>query len=117
MSFGAAFYRGSDACLLVLDVTCEQSFKALDVWKKEFLNGANITNSANFPFVVLVNKMDEDPSKHVVSINDVRQWCEINGGIPMYETSAKTGANVDAAFMDIATRVVQTTKSETRFVE
>ncbi|BFU23218.1 Rab family GTPase [Entamoeba histolytica HM-3:IMSS] len=110
MSFGAAFYRGSDCCLLVLDVTNEASFKSLDTWKKEFLNGANVTNPNDFPFVVLVNKMDEDPSKHVVSVSDVKQWCENNGNIPLYETSAKTGAQVDTAFLDVATKVVQSMK-------
>lgn len=110
MSFGAAFYRGSDCCLLVLDVTNEQSFKSLDTWKKEFLNGASVTNPNEFPFVVLVNKMDEDPSKHVVPIQAVKEWCENNGGIPCYETSAKTGAQVDTAFLDVATKVVQSMK-------
>ncbi|KAL7714569.1 Ras-related protein Rab-7b [Entamoeba marina] len=112
MSFGAAFYRGSDCCLLVLDVTSEQSFKSLDTWKKEFLNGANVANPSNFPFVVLVNKMDEDQSKHAVSISEVKQWCESNGSIPCYETSAKTGAQVDGAFLDVATKVVQSMKTE-----
>ena len=110
MSFGAAFYRGSDCCLLVLDVTNEASFKSLDTWKKEFLDGANVTNQNDFPFVVLVNKMDEDPAKHVVQLSAVKQWCENNGGIPMYETSAKTGAQVDTAFLDVATKVVQSMK-------
>ena len=110
MSFGAAFYRGSDCCLLVVDVTNEASFKSLDTWKKEFLDGASVTNPNDFPFVVLVNKMDEDPSKHLVQLSAVKQWCENNGGIPMYETSAKTGAQVDTAFLDVATKVVQSMK-------
>ncbi|ELP95054.1 GTP-binding protein YPTC5, putative [Entamoeba invadens IP1] len=113
MSFGAAFYRGSDCCLLVLDVTNEQSFKSLDTWKKEFLNGANVTNPKDFPFVVLINKMDEDPSKHTVNVNAVKQWCENNGAIPYYETSAKTGLRVDQAFLDVATKVVQSMKEVT----
>ena len=108
MSFGAAFYRGSDCCLLVLDVTNEASFKSLDTWKKEFIDGAKVSNPHEFPFVVLVNKMDEDPSKHVVQLSMVKQWCEANGGIPMYETSAKTGSNVDTAFIDVATKVIRT---------
>ena len=108
MSFGAAFYRGSDCCLLVLDVTNESSFKSLDTWKKEFIDGADVPNPNEFPFVVLVNKMDEDPSKHVVQLSAVKQWCETNGDIPMYETSAKTGSNVDTAFIDVATKVIKT---------
>ena len=107
MSFGAAFYRGSDCCLLVVDVTNEASFKSLDTWKKEFIDGADVPNPNDFPFVVLVNKMDEDSSKHVLQLSAVKQWCETNGDIPMYETSAKTGANVDTAFIDVASKVIK----------
>ena len=36
-SIGSAFYRGSDACVLVFDTTAGASFDALDNWKKEFV--------------------------------------------------------------------------------
>ena len=36
-SLGVAFYRGADACVLVYDVTSQNSFKTLETWRDEFL--------------------------------------------------------------------------------
>ncbi len=36
-SLGVAFYRGADCCVLVYDVTSNNSFKSLDSWRDEFL--------------------------------------------------------------------------------
>ena len=36
-SLGVAFYRGADACVLVYDVTSQNSFKTLEIWRDEFL--------------------------------------------------------------------------------
>merc|ERR1719174_3242513 len=37
-SLGKSFYRGSDACILVYDVTNRSSFESLEIWRREFLN-------------------------------------------------------------------------------
>ena len=66
-SLGVGFYRGADACLLVYDVTDPHSLDHLEHWRKEFLEqvgGGGIGGglgdaSAQFPFVVLGNKMDK----------------------------------------------------------
>ncbi|MGH3054673.1 MAG: ADP-ribosylation factor-like protein, partial [Gaiellaceae bacterium] len=58
-SLGVAFYRGADACLLVYDVTDPKSLEHLDSWRAEFikqLGGGD--EMANFPFLVLANKVD-----------------------------------------------------------
>ena len=106
MSFGAAFYRGSDCCLLVADVTNDHSFKSLSTWKKDFLEGSGTADPMSIPFVLLLNKVDEDGSKHVVDIGAVRKWCQDNNDMPFYETSAKTGFHVDEAFLSVAERAL-----------
>merc|ERR1719493_318546 len=50
-SLVSKFYRGSDACILVYDITNPQSFERLDFWMEEFLNEADIRDSSRFPFV------------------------------------------------------------------
>merc|ERR1712035_225582 len=57
-SLGVAFYRGTDCCVLVFDVTSTTSFKALDSCRYEFLIQASPRDPENFPFVVLGNKVD-----------------------------------------------------------
>ena len=64
-SLGVAFYRGADCAMLVYDMTDPHSLDNLDHWRKEFLQqvGGPISslsaNSAQFPFVVVGNKMDK----------------------------------------------------------
>eukprot|EP01083_Nonionella_stella_P290697 989125_1 len=37
-SLGNAFYRGADACILVYDITDENSYKQIDDWKTKFIS-------------------------------------------------------------------------------
>ena len=56
-SLGVAFYRGADCCVLVYDVTSQQSFRNLESWRDEFLIQASPRNPEEFPFVLLGNKV------------------------------------------------------------
>ena len=75
---GVAFYRGADCCVLVYDVTAQNTFRSLDSWRDEFLivsvceendalkiaafafslQQAGPRDPENFPFVLLGNKID-----------------------------------------------------------
>lgn len=98
-SLGVAFYRGADCCVLVFDVTDPNSFQHLDSWHDEFLIQASPRDPDHFPFIVLGNKCDLD---NKVSRNRAEMWCKSKNDIPYYETSAKDGHNVDAAFQAVA---------------
>mmetsp|Transcript_77164 Transcript_77164/g.213906 ORF Transcript_77164/g.213906 Transcript_77164/m.213906 type:complete len:207 (+) Transcript_77164:201-821(+) len=100
-SLGVAFYRGSDACVLVYDVTSLKTFQDLKHWRREFLSQASPKDPDNFPFLVLGNKCDVDKSKHTVSDAMVAAWCEENNAIPAYTVSAKDGTNVEQAFLSV----------------
>ena len=58
-SLGVAFYRGADCCVLVYDVTSQQSFRNLESWRDEFLIQASPRNPEEFPFVLLGNKVSQ----------------------------------------------------------
>ncbi|KAE8623649.1 hypothetical protein XENTR_v10005683 [Xenopus tropicalis] len=53
----STFYKGSDGCLLVFDVTDEDSFSCLEFWRKDFLDKIP-PPIADFPMIVLGNKID-----------------------------------------------------------
>lgn len=57
-SLGVSFYRGADCVLLVYDVTSRNSFRNLELWYEEFMTHACPENPANFPFVLIGNKVD-----------------------------------------------------------
>lgn len=111
-SLGVAFYRGADACVLVYDVTDAASFSKLDSWRDEFVRCADIKDPRDFPFVVIGNKADIDASRHVVKAADVKAWCDAKGGIPHFLASAKTGDNVEAAFLTVVKAAAKSVKIE-----
>jgi len=42
----------------------------------------------------------------------VEQWCQKEGGLPFFETSAKESINVDKAFEQVARLILAKTKEE-----
>ncbi|XP_011001607.1 PREDICTED: ras-related protein Rab7 [Populus euphratica] len=112
-SLGVAFYRGADCCVLVYDVNVMKSFDNLNNWREEFLIQASPSDPENFPFVVLGNKIDVDGgNSRVVSEKKAKAWCAAKGNIPYFETSAKEGFNVDAAFQCIAKNALKNEPEE-----
>lgn len=123
-SLGVGFYRGSDAAILVYDITDVHSLANLEHWKTEFLNhvgggsGIGMMSSSNmpqFPFVVVGNKMDKEKDRRV-PFQRAEEWCRDQSGsgaggvaaysqyasLPHFEASAKTAWNVQEAFEEVA---------------
>ena len=99
-SMGPSFYRNSDCCALVCDLTDEKSFEAIESWRKEFLNQLSPKDPDNYPFVLLGNKCDKTEERKVQEIK-IKQYCEIKK-LPYFETSAKNNQNVENAFEEVA---------------
>ena len=57
-SMGQSFYRNSEICILVFDITDSESFKNIESWRTEFLEQLNPPNPNEFPFVLIGNKCD-----------------------------------------------------------
>lgn len=95
-SMGTAYYRGTDACILVYDITSRISFEHLGSWRKELIDNADIDNPEIFPFVIFANKSDLD-DKSQVSVEEAEAWAESKGATH-FNVSAKTGKNVKEGF-------------------
>jgi len=114
-SLGVAFYRGSDCCVLVYDITSSKSFDSLESWREEFLNQANPKNPESFPFVVLGNKVDKETERRVPQTK-AQAWTRSKGEIPLFECSAKDSLNVEEAFQEIARRALKKEQQEETYL-
>eukprot|EP01104_Vermistella_antarctica_P000568 TRINITY_DN10721_c0_g1_i1.p1 TRINITY_DN10721_c0_g1~~TRINITY_DN10721_c0_g1_i1.p1 ORF type:complete len:209 (+),score=58.64 TRINITY_DN10721_c0_g1_i1:389-1015(+) len=102
---GNAFYRGADACILVFDVTRQESFTKLDDWRDCFFIQSGIDIST-FPFAVLGNKIDL-ASQRQVSKSNAQRWCDDHSTVQYFETSAKEAIFVQQAFEFVARSVAK----------
>eukprot|EP01084_Bolivina_argentea_P147371 257857_1 len=101
-SLGSAFYRGADACILVFDVTQQDSFSHLTSWMEEF----NI-QAGKRDCVLIGNKVDLGDKRSVTS-RTAQTWCQKNDeSITYYETSAKDNSGVGEAFLAVATAALK----------
>ncbi|XP_075879864.1 ras-related protein Rab-37 isoform X1 [Nelusetta ayraudi] len=91
-----AYYRDAQALLLVYDITSKQSFDNIRAWLTEIHEYAQ----KDVVIMLLGNKSDM-AAERVVRKEDGEKLAK-EYGVPFMETSAKTGANVELAFLAIA---------------
>lgn len=113
-SLGVTFFRGSDACILVYDITDQRSFDSLTQWVDQFLQGvganSNSPKDSGFIFVVLGNKCDLIDQRQVSS-DVAKEFCTQHG-FHFFETSAKSGFQVQDAFEYIARKGIEKSESQ-----
>ena len=116
------YYGGTNGVLLVYDITNRTSFANVKHWLTELKNQSA---SPLPPVVVIANKTDlqnvaDHPVEKTEAQESIRQlssfyWGDTDGtiGIPLLETSAKTGENVDKAFYFLGQIILERMKQKT----
>jgi Ras-related protein Rab-7A len=96
-----SFYRGSDACVLVFDLTNNKSFENLEQWIDEFLIYSNPHDPDTFPFIILGNKSDlldpNDVNNTIINRSRIERFCKMKN-IKYFSVSAKNNENIFTAF-------------------
>lgn len=64
-SIGSAFYKGSDCCVIVYDITSQKSFDNIETWKSEFIDQGGVKDPSKFPFIIIGNKSDKEEEREV----------------------------------------------------
>jgi Ras-related protein Rab-7A len=110
LSLGVSFYKGSECCALVYDITNPKSFESITKWKDEFILQAGPKDPSSFPFVLIGNKIDKE-SERKVNSSKAMQWCKQNNEMPFFEASAKDATNVKSIFERMARDGLKSMKS------
>ncbi len=87
------FYEKAAAAIFVFDVSNKASFESIETWKKDLVE----VLGNNFPSAMIANKIDLE---HQVTMEEGFERAA-DLGMAYYETSAKTGQNVDDAFTNV----------------
>ena len=98
-SISQNFYRGAHGIIFVFDITNEESFKEIDRW----LLDANDVNT-NCKRILVGNKIDLKNNRKINKEKSNNK--AINKNLNYYETSAKTGENVEFIFGEIVRLII-----------
>jgi len=95
-SITRSYYRGAAGALLVYDITRRETFNHLTTWLEDARQHAN----SNMTIMLIGNKSDLE-SRRAVSKEEGEQFAREHN-LFYLETSAKTAANVEEAFVSTA---------------
>ncbi|XP_014299993.2 ras-related protein Rab-37 isoform X1 [Microplitis demolitor] len=91
-----AYYRDAHALLLLYDVTNKTSFDNIRAWLGEIREYAQ-----NDVVIMLLGNKSDCGNERVIKVEDGKRLAD-EYQVPFMETSAKTGLNVELAFLAIA---------------
>lgn len=110
-----SYFRGASGALLVFDITRRATF----VHATDWLNDLRAIAEPDIVVILVGNKLDcvrsdttsdsavDNSDKREVTFAEAQEWAQKNGVLQYVETSAKSGENVEAAFMRVAERIFE----------
>jgi len=106
-----SYFRGASGALLVFDITRRSTFDAVTNW----LNDLKQIAEEGIVVVLVGNKLDladhttniDGGNRRAVTRQEAEEWCKKEGVVKYIETSAKSGENVERAFLEVAERIYQ----------
>ena len=96
-----SFFRGSDGIIISYSVADENSFKRINDW----MNDIKIHAPNDVQVILVANKSDLKEERKITTDQGIE--LAKNYGIPYFESSAKTGQNVDKLFEVMASNILK----------
>jgi len=102
------YYRHAGAAVIVYDITDYSSYESVSRWYSDVIEGIG----KDAIFILVGNKSDLE-HRRAVSTQQGKIFAE-EKGLSFYETSAKTGANLDEIFQEIAEKFYSYEKAKNK---
>ena len=101
--------KNTQGIFLVFDISSKLSFDDLQCWISLV---AEAQDPKTFPFIIIANKIDlELEGKRVVTKGEAQAFA-YKYGLPLFETSAKSGQGVEEAFQTLIQKVYDRNKEK-----
>ncbi|KAK5580919.1 hypothetical protein RB653_000944 [Dictyostelium firmibasis] len=106
----SAFWRTSDAVILVFDIGNESSFRNLNFWYKQFKSKSINPDGTEkqLPILLLANKSDS--LTRAVDQSEINQWCTDHKVNLYYEVSAKSSKNIKESILKLVEVIIEQDK-------
>ena len=99
-SISANFIKKANGILLIYDITNKASFNSISKW----MESIEEISPANTIVIIVGNKIDLETERQVTREEGVRKAKEYD--IPFYETSCKSGININQVFTRITKEIL-----------
>ena len=98
------FFRNAEGIMIVYDVTNQETFDSLKNWIQSIKDNMGNDFMERVPIVIIGNKIDSDERE--VKTEDAESFCK-QQNYPYFETSAKTGENIDSTVRFLVKKVIE----------
>ena len=97
------YFRNTQGIIIVYDITNSESFEDLNYWLDSVKNNIN-SKFEDFPIIIIGNKIDSEERE--VQFNEAELFAKSHN-YPYFETSAKTGENIEEAFNYLIMQIIK----------
>ena len=105
-SLASNYIKKADGILLVYDITDKDTFEGIQKWEESI----NEESGNDKPIVLIGNKTDLTDKRKINTENGKDFAKTFGDGIKFYETSCKTGENVEEAINDLIKQIYEKSK-------